>query len=269
MNFLEDLPYQGFLIDIDGVICRGSQLIKGAGRAIKQLKKSEKEVVFVSNNSSQSPSSYRKKMLDLGVKAKEEDFILATVVAAKHILTESPSAKVYVIGAEGLRQTMDEYGLETTEEAMNSDYVVIGNPFKSSGGLRSGHDKRITEAIRSIIPGKSSFIAINMDRRFPTPEGPVPATGAIVKALMHATGRSPSLIAGKPNVEIISLALDRLGLEPEKCVMIGDSRVDILAARNAGLDSIFIKTGSAGERELEDEGVTPNFTLESIRDLTG
>lgn len=269
LNCSNDLPYQGFLIDIDGVIYKGGKLIKGADKVIKQLKKSGKRIVFVSNNSSQSPNSYQRKMLGSGLKVKKEDFVLATVVAAEYILKEKPSAKVYVLGAEGLRRTIEKYGLETDEDAKSSDYVVIGNPFKRDGELRGGQDKKITEAVRSIISEGTPFIAVNMDARFPTTYGPVPATGSIVKAIMHATGKSPSLVAGKPNEEIIYVALERLGLMPGECAMIGDSKVDILAARNTGLDSILVKTGSANKEELKEDNILPDLTLESIRGLVG
>ncbi|MEL7149847.1 MAG: HAD family hydrolase [Pseudomonadota bacterium] len=42
------------------------------------------------------------------------------------------------------------------------------------------------------------------------------------------------------------------GLSPERIVMVGDSRHDLMAARAAGMPSVGVLTGVAGERDLED-----------------
>ncbi len=261
------LHKKGFLIDIDGVVCRGMELIKGADEVIRKLRENEKRTVFVSNNSTKSPRLYKGKMSELGIEVEEKDLVLATVVAADHIREKTPNASVYVVGDKGLGETMEEYGLETTEVPGESDYVVVGNPFRRDGRLRDGNDGKITGAVRAILENDAKFIAVNVDTIFPTENGPVPATGAIVKAIAHSTGHSPDIVAGKPEKPMISLALERLNLKPEECVLIGDSRVDMVAAQEYGLTSVFVRTGSAEERDLEEEGVFPDFALDSIRDL--
>ncbi|MBS3788409.1 HAD hydrolase-like protein [Candidatus Bipolaricaulota bacterium] len=66
---------------------------------------------------------------------------------------------------------------------------------------------------------------------------------------------------------MVSLALERLNLNPEECVMIGDSRVDMVAAQECGLKSVFVKTGSAEERDLDEIDISPDFTLDSIEGI--
>lgn len=261
------LHKKGFLIDIDGVICRGRELIEGADETVNVLRENGKKTIFVSNNSTKSPHLYREKMLDLGVEVEEKDLVLATVVAAEHIRRESPASKVYVVGDDGLRETMEENELATTEKPMQAGYVVVGNPFKRDGKLRDGNDGRITGAVRSILENDARFVAVNVDTIFPTEEGPVPATGAIVKAIAHATGRAPDLVAGKPRKHIVSLALDRLDLEADQCVLIGDSKVDMKVAHRSGLQSVFVKTGATEIHELEEGDLTPDFVLDSIKDI--
>ena len=42
---------QGFIFDVDGVLCRGEEVIPGAPEAIDRLRRGGKKVIFISNNS--------------------------------------------------------------------------------------------------------------------------------------------------------------------------------------------------------------------------
>ena len=45
--------YQGYFIDLDGTTYKGKERIPAAGRFIKRLQEAGKEVLFVTNNSTQ------------------------------------------------------------------------------------------------------------------------------------------------------------------------------------------------------------------------
>ena len=66
----------------------------------------------------------------------------------------------------------------------------------------------------------------------------------------------------KPNKEIFEFALDRCCASKEECIMIGDSiEVDIIGAKNAGIDQVFVNY-SGVEPEIK-----PTFTVTSLREL--
>lgn len=262
------LHKKGFLVDVDGVLCRGEELIEGADDVINILREEGKDFVFVSNNSTKSPKLYKEKLDRLGIEVVEEELVLATVAAANFIYSRNPDASVYVVGDYGLIETMKEYKLETTEIPQDANYVVVGNPFRRDGKLREGNDGKIAGAVKAILENNAKFIAVNEDTIFPTEKGPVPATGAVVKAIEHATGRSPDLVAGKPRGHITSLGLDKLGFDSEECALIGDSKVDMVAADKAGMESVFVRSGGTSEEILEKAEIQPDFILDSINDLT-
>jgi HAD superfamily hydrolase (TIGR01509 family) len=56
----------------------------------------------------------------------------------------------------------------------------------------------------------------------------------------------------KPDPDIVQAALDRLGLPPEKVVMIGDSPYDIRAAADCGVRVIAVRSGGFTDQQLAD-----------------
>lgn len=66
----------------------------------------------------------------------------------------------------------------------------------------------------------------------------------------------------KPSQEIFQYAFAKTGASPEQSIMLGDSiEVDILGAKNAGMDQVFINYG-----HLETE-VKPTYTVTSLKEL--
>ena len=59
---------------------------------------------------------------------------------------------------------------------------------------------------------------------------------------------------GKPNPEQLILILKKLKINSKKCLMIGDSRFDQIAAKRAGMDSIGVLTGGTKRKDLLKAG---------------
>lgn len=70
----------------------------------------------------------------------------------------------------------------------------------------------------------------------------------------------------KPEPDPLLHAARELGFEPEACVMVGDTTVDMRAARAAGTQAIGVLCGFGEEAELRRSGA--DFILPSTADLT-
>ncbi|MBR5336426.1 MAG: HAD hydrolase-like protein [Lachnospiraceae bacterium] len=55
---------------------------------------------------------------------------------------------------------------------------------------------------------------------------------------------------------LINKAVEALGLKKDECLMIGDTKYDILGAVGAKVDSIGVTYGFGGEEELREAGAT-------------
>lgn len=71
----------------------------------------------------------------------------------------------------------------------------------------------------------------------------------------------------KPAAGSLLECIRRLGLSPAECVMVGDSRVDILTGRAASVITIVLPNGVATREALSREN--PDVILHSLADLPG
>lgn len=69
----------------------------------------------------------------------------------------------------------------------------------------------------------------------------------------------------KPDPEAIQLALEELGASAEEAMMIGDSKYDILCARNAGCRSILVDWSVMEEKERAQ--IAPDYIAKSAREI--
>ena len=67
----------------------------------------------------------------------------------------------------------------------------------------------------------------------------------------------------KPDPELLLLCMERLGLNKEDVIYIGDAYSDLLASRNAGIDFAFAKWGSVESKDMSDS----DYILEKVEDL--
>ena len=61
-------------------------------------------------------------------------------------------------------------------------------------------------------------------------------------------------VAQKPNPDGVLLVLEKLGIKKEKAVYVGDSEVDCITARNAGVDCIGVTWGFRDAEVLKESG---------------
>lgn len=71
----------------------------------------------------------------------------------------------------------------------------------------------------------------------------------------------------KPYPDPILLAAQRMGVQPQECLMIGDTTVDIRAGKSAGAQTVGVLCGFGEEPELRRKGA--DLILKSTPELTG
>ena len=85
--------------------------------------------------------------------------------------------------------------------------------------------------------------------------------------LHRATGKTPRFL-GKPQPEMVRLALERTGFAPQQAVVIGDRLyTDVACGINAGIDSIFVLSGEGGMGDMAKYRLNPTWVYEDIAQI--
>jgi HAD superfamily hydrolase (TIGR01509 family) len=86
------------------------------------------------------------------------------------------------------------------------------------------------------------------------------------RELVDGWTSSADVEATKPEPDLVKAALEKAGEpEDETAIMVGDTPWDIISARDAGVQTIAVRTGGFGVDELREAGAIAVF--ESVREL--
>lgn len=207
----------------------------GSPEALRRLSDEGARVVFVTNNSTRSPTASADKIERItGVVVDPAD-ICTSAVAAGNTLTEDDSP-VLVVGEDGIIEAVTAVGLELTDDPGRARSVVVGL-FR---GVRYEHIAAAADAVRN----GARFVATNTDPTYPTANGIKPGAGAIVAAIATVAGEDPE-VCGKPHEPIRALIRAR-GVSD--AWVIGDrADTDIaLASHEPDWRSILVLSGVTG-----------------------
>ncbi len=73
--------------------------------------------------------------------------------------------------------------------------------------------------------------------------------------------------SSKPDPDVFSVALKKLGMKPHEAVVVGDTPYDIIAARKLGLPCVALLSGGFSREQLAAEGAVAIFA--SVAELQG
>ena len=76
---------RGFLIDMDGVIYRGGELIAGAAEFIRQLQDSQTPFCFLTNNSQRTRRDVATRLQRMGIEVHERHVFTCAVATARFL----------------------------------------------------------------------------------------------------------------------------------------------------------------------------------------
>jgi NagD protein len=248
---------KGYLIDMDGVVYSGSQLIPGAKEFVEGLQRLQIPFLFLTNNSERSSKDMVAKLAHMGIQVSWKNFYTAAHCAADFLIRQKPECSAFVIGEGGLLIALQEKGIAF--DSIKPDFVVVGEG-------RTMNFEALEKAHRLLAKG-ALLVATNPDTWCPTDQGPRPGTGAIAALLESASGKKAYHL-GKPNPFMFLMARNRLGLHTTETIMIGDTmETDIKGAVEIGLQTFLVLTGSTSPQDLQKYAFQPTRVLSSIAEL--
>lgn len=250
-------PKKSYILDMDGVLVRGSQAIPGAQQFIERLLETGTRFAILTNNPMYTPRDLQYRLESIGLKVPSESLYTSAMATAQFLSTQMPGGSAYVIGETGLTTALHDVGYVFTDR--DPDYVVLGE-------TTNYNFERISKAVRLIASG-ARFIATNPDTSGPSEKGLEPACGAMAALIEAATGVKPYFI-GKPNPLMMRSALRFLGAHSEETIIVGDRMdTDVVAGMESGMETILVLTGVTREEDVSKFPYRPTRILPSIADI--
>ncbi|MDQ3232663.1 MAG: HAD-IIA family hydrolase [Pseudobdellovibrionaceae bacterium] len=249
----------GFLIDMDGVVYRGTQIIPGAVEFIERLHKLQVPFMFLTNNSQRTPMDVATRLQRMGFDVTQDHIFTSAQATANYLGGHKPGGTAYVIGEGGLLNALDRVGIAIVDN--RPDFVVIGEG-------RTMTLENVEKAVHMVNQG-AKLIATNLDANCPTQDGGVrPGCGAYVKMIEEATGFR-AFSPGKPSPVIFRAARKRLGLQTGETIMVGDTmETDILGGVQLGFRTILVMSGGTKAADMHRFAYSPDVIIDSVDAMT-
>jgi NagD protein len=248
---------QGLLIDMDGVIYSGEQMIQGADKFIAQLLKNNIPFTFMTNNSQRTSLEAVRKLKRLGIEVTEDHVYTSAMATGKFLGAQGPGGTAYVLGEGGLLTSLHENGITLVDS--DPEFVVLGEG-------RNFTLEMVQRAVDMILGG-AKFITTNRD---PSPKKPgwnnlgIAATTAMIE---EASGRK-AFVTGKPSPVMMRSARKFLGLETAETTVVGDTmETDIQGGVQMGYKTILVLSGIAKKEDLSHYAFKPDLIVSSVDEI--
>lgn len=254
------MAYEGAVLDLDGTVYRGDELIPGAAAAIDRLRTDGTRTLFFSNNPTKSRAAYAERLRGLGIDVDAEWILSAGTVTTRFLATEHDDDAVFLVGSEGLREQFEAAGIDLATDATRADVLVASYDREFGyGDMLAGY--------RALDAG-ATFYGTDPDLLVPHHDGMIPGSGAVINAVGGIVERDPERILGKPSTEAQHAALDVLDAPAERCLVVGDRlNTDIALGERAGMTTVLVRSGISTDEDIENSDVRPDYVIDSLAEL--
>ena len=184
----EQVQVQAYLMDMDGVLVRGTALIPGADEFIARLRERGLPFLILTNNSTYTPRDLQVRLERLGLYVRPEELFTSALATAQFLRSQSPGGTAFVIGESGLTTALHDIGYVLTD--FQPGYVVVGE-------TASYNYQRLAQAVRLVAAG-ARFIFLRQKTS--------PFEGWECMALWQALCSTPCLPQGLRESTLVEVA---------------------------------------------------------------
>ena len=248
-----------FLLDMDGTLYLGDDVFPGAVDFIRTLERTERNYIYLTNNSSRAGVDYVNRLLGLGFPCQMKNVFTSGMATGRYLSENFPGKKVYVVGTPAFERELASYGAELTR-GDDADVVCVG--FDTTLVY-----EKLDRAVHFLRRG-APFIAANPDWVCPMPAGEVlPDCGSICALLTASSGVKPTYI-GKPNRNMVDIISHMTGVPNEQICCVGDRLyTDIAVGLNAGAVTVLVMSDETTAEMRRESDTKAAYVLSDVAEL--
>jgi HAD superfamily hydrolase (TIGR01459 family) len=267
--------YDGFIIDLWGVMHDGVMPFPGAVRCLERL--AGRQTLLLSNAPRRAASAQRM-LRQLGIADHLYSFILTSGEATWLALRDRSEpwfarlgTRVYHIGPQRDRNVMEGLGLTLATVPDQAEFVLNTGPDDDATDPRdlAAFMPELAACLRARLP----MICANPDLVVVRAGVRLLCAGAL--AGFYTAQGGDVFSVGKPDPAIYRMAMATLGAPVSRILAIGDSlHTDIAGAAQSGIDSLWILSGIHWEETAGDPqraarlagqaGLDPGFVMDRL-----
>ncbi len=245
------------LLDLDGTLYVGSQVVAGAPETVRWLRDQGLTVRFTTNTDSITPAALAGRLARLDFETSQDELVTPIAVAAQ-LFASMDEARVLAVAADGVRQLLAGC---LAGPGQPVTHVLMADP--SYGATYDELDA----AFRALRAG-AELVATQLNRIARRDDGEHLDTGGWVRLLEYATDQSARVL-GKPSPEFFTAPLDALGRGAQSALVVGDDlAADVGGGHAVGAATVLVRSGK-GDRPQPGPEADPDAVLDSIADLPG
>ncbi len=253
---------KAILFDLDGTVYFDGVLIGQADETLDYLRSKNVSVGFLTNNSSKTDDEYydRLKSIDIW---RDGDLFLSSLGASAVYLNKHYAGKtVYPMATAACTEYLKNAGIILPEKGKESDADVLLLAFD-----REFNYQKLVIANELMVKG-AVYVATHPDDTCPAVGISVPDLGSFMQMFKKSSGRTADVIIGKPYSYMADIIAEKLGLNPQEILMVGDRlHTDMQFGINAGLKTALVLSGETSKEEYENSGVKVDAVIPDVNAL--
>jgi HAD superfamily hydrolase (TIGR01459 family) len=242
--------YEGFILDLWGVIHDGVAPYPGAVEVLARLRAAGKPAVLLSNAPRRAAAA-QASMREMGIPDDLYTGILTSGEATHRMLRDRSDPffaalgrRVYHLGPERDRSVLDGLDLDRVALPAQADFVLNTGP----DDARDPTDATLyDEELRACLAAGLPMVCANPDLEVVRGDKLVICAGLLT--LRYEALGGMTRWVGKPDAAVYATVLAMLGVERARVLAVGDAlRTDIAGAAGVGIDACWVLGGiHAGE----------------------
>jgi HAD superfamily hydrolase (TIGR01459 family) len=272
--------YDGYVLDLWGVVHNGKRLYPGVPEALAQLKARGKRIVFLTN--APRRAWFIGEMLDgMALDRALYDGIMSSGEITWRMLKERShpffaplGRRAFHIGPEKDLSVIEDGVAEPVADPAGADFLLNTGPDPERG---SADPAPYRPALEAAAAHRLPMVCVNPDRFVMVGEDRLICAGALADIYLELGGSVFEV--GKPDPAVYDPVMELLDLSDRRRVLaIGDTpHTDLAGAAAAGMDALWAMTGLAAHAHGENpdperlrqvalaEGVDPIAAIRALR----
>ena len=248
--------YDGFILDLWGVIHNGVAPYPGAPECLAHLRDAGKKIVLLTNAPRRS-SVIARQLERMGIDQSLYSGIMSSGEATHLMLRDRPDAwyrnlgdRMFYIGPDRDLGLTDGIALTKTHDPADASFILNTGP----DYLRAPSEVGVFDAVLERCAAQQlPMVCANPDLEVIVDGRRVLCAGMLALRYIELGGDARML--GKPDKAIYSPVFDMLDLPRRRVLAVGDAlRTDIAGAAAAGVASCWVLGGLHGDHLGEDQG---------------